>query len=91
MTTVETVDSFETGMNPVTMTIINPRKEYWLSRVSNQQSSKTLVEWCMTLKLTILIFNTDEKESCWKTLCENEKTAGNQHSNHFHKIFYTHP
>ena len=27
----------ERGINPVTMTIINPRKEYWLSRGSNQR------------------------------------------------------
>ena len=32
---VETMNS-ERGMNPVTMTIINPRKEYWPSRGSNQ-------------------------------------------------------
>ena len=28
---VETMDSREIAMNPVTMTIINPRKEYWLN------------------------------------------------------------
>ena len=27
----KTMDSGEKGMNPVTMTIINPQKEYWLS------------------------------------------------------------
>ena len=26
------MDSHERGMNPVTMTIINPRKEYWLGQ-----------------------------------------------------------
>ena len=31
ITTVETTDSGETAMNPVTMTIITPRKEYWPS------------------------------------------------------------
>ena len=36
---VETTDSTERGMNPVTMTINNPRKEYWPSRRSNQFSS----------------------------------------------------
>ena len=30
------MDSGERGMNPVAMTIINPRKVYWLSRGSNQ-------------------------------------------------------
>ena len=30
-------DSGERGMNPVAMTIINPRKEYWPSRGSNQR------------------------------------------------------
>ena len=34
---VETMDSGETGVNPVAMTIINPRKEYWLGRGSNQR------------------------------------------------------
>ena len=37
MTIVETTDSDERGMNPVAMTIINPRKEYWPSRGSNQR------------------------------------------------------
>ena len=36
-TNVETMDSGETRMNPVTITIINPRKEYWPGRGSNQQ------------------------------------------------------
>ena len=31
------MDSGERGMNPVATTIINPWKEYWLSRGSNQQ------------------------------------------------------
>ena len=37
ITMVETTDSGERGMNPVAMTIINPRKEYWPSRGSNQR------------------------------------------------------
>ena len=37
ITIVETMDSNERGMNPVAMTIINPRKEYWPSRGSNQR------------------------------------------------------
>ena len=32
-------DSGERGMNPVAMTIINPQKEYWTSRGSNQRHS----------------------------------------------------
>ena len=32
-----TMDSGERGMNPVAMTIINHRKEYWPSRGSNQR------------------------------------------------------
>ena len=31
------MDSGEQGMNPATMTIINPWKEYWLSREWNQR------------------------------------------------------
>ena len=31
------MDSGERKMNPVAMTIINPRKEYWPSRRSNQR------------------------------------------------------
>ena len=37
ITVVETMDSGERGMNPVAMTIINSRKEYWPSRASNQR------------------------------------------------------
>ena len=37
ITIVETTNSSERGMNPVAMTIINPQKEYWLNRGSNQQ------------------------------------------------------
>ena len=37
LTNVETTDSSERGMNPVAMTIINPRKEYWPSQGSNQR------------------------------------------------------
>ena len=33
------MDSGERGMNPVAMTIINPRKEYWLSWGSNERPS----------------------------------------------------
>ena len=32
LTIVETTDSGDRGMNPVAVTIVNPRKEYWLSR-----------------------------------------------------------
>ena len=31
------MDGIERGMNPVAMTIISPRKEYWPSRGSNQR------------------------------------------------------
>ena len=31
------MDSGERGMNPVAMTIINPREDYWPSRGSNQR------------------------------------------------------
>ena len=31
------MDSGERGMNPVAMTIINPRKQYWLRRGPNQR------------------------------------------------------
>ena len=36
---VETTDSGKRGMNPIAMTIINSRKEYWPRRGSNQQPS----------------------------------------------------
>ena len=36
ITIVETTRSGERGMNPVAMTIINPQKEYWANRGSNQ-------------------------------------------------------
>ena len=34
---IETMDNSEKGMNPVAMTILNPRKEYWPSWGSNQR------------------------------------------------------
>ena len=37
ITIVETTDCGEKGMNPVAMTIINPWKEYWPNRESNQR------------------------------------------------------
>ena len=37
ITIVETTDNGERGMNPVAMTISNPRKEHWPSRVSDQR------------------------------------------------------
>ena len=37
ITIVETMDNGERGMSPAAMTIINPWKEYWPSRGSNQQ------------------------------------------------------
>ena len=37
ITIVETMDSGESGMNPVALTIIDHRKEYWPSRGSNQR------------------------------------------------------
>ena len=36
-TIVETTDSGERGVNPVAMTLISPRKEYWPSRESNER------------------------------------------------------
>ena len=33
---MEIIDSSERGMNPVTITILNPWKEYWPSLGSNQ-------------------------------------------------------
>ena len=44
---VETMNSCERGMNPVTMTIIHPWKEYWQSRGLNQRPS--VLKWCMLL------------------------------------------
>ena len=38
-TIVETMDSSEREMNPVAMTIINPRRVYWPSRELNQRPS----------------------------------------------------
>ena len=37
LTIVETMESGEKEMNPVAMTINNPRKEYWPSHGSNQR------------------------------------------------------
>ena len=55
ITIVKTTESGERGMNPVAMTFINPRKEYWPSQGSNQQPPFHLVlystEWAMWLRV----------------------------------------
>ena len=51
---IEATGRDERGMNPVAMTIINPRKEYWLSRKSNQRLP--------VLKSCILLTDTWGKE-----------------------------
>ena len=45
ITIVETTDSGEIGTNPVAVTIINPRKEYWPSRGLNQRSPVLQLYW----------------------------------------------
>ena len=59
ITIVKTTDSSERGMNPVTMTIISPRKEYWPSRGSNQRppvlKSATLPTFFPTSPLIISV------------------------------------
>ena len=57
------MDSDETGMNPVAMTVISPRKEYWPSRGSNQWKDS----WAST---------GDRKpgDACWPRL-EGQATA----------------
>ena len=50
------MDSGERGMNPVAMTFINPRREYWPSQGSNQgpvlKSAMLLTElWGLALKI----------------------------------------
>ena len=66
ITIVETMDSGERGMNPVAMTIINPRKEYWPSRGSNQRPP--------ILKFTTL--PTEVWGSAWSILTKGECSLG---------------
>ena len=47
---VEIMDSGERGMNPIVMTIINPRKEYWMRRGSNRQPP-VLKFWALPTEL----------------------------------------
>ena len=44
------MDNSERGMNPVALTFINPRKEYWLSRRSNQRLP-VLKSWTLSTEL----------------------------------------
>ena len=46
------MDNGERGMNPVAMTIINPRKEYWPSRGSNRRPSGRQI---VKIKLTKIV------------------------------------
>ena len=55
ITIVEIMDSGERGMNPVTMTFINPRKEYWPSWRSNQKPP-VLKSITLPTELWILVF-----------------------------------
>ena len=43
-TIVQTKDSGERGMNPITMTIINPRKKYWPSQYHCHKCNLCVVE-----------------------------------------------
>ena len=72
----ETTDSAERGMNPVVMTIINPRNEYWPNRGSNQRSSvlksATLPTelWGSAAEIMIYVFDSVEnivgkRRKCW--------------------------
>ena len=81
ITTVETMDSDERGMNPVAMAIINHWKEYWQSKESNQRPP--VLKPCMLLNYLwnsaylndperlilyhiIPTYNNFEKEAFWK-------------------------
>ena len=62
ITIVETTDSGERGMNPVAMTIIIPRKEYWPSRGLNQRPPVL-----KSATLSTELWNSARcKESCFK-------------------------
>ena len=81
-------------MNPVALTIINPRKEYWWSRGSNQQppvfKSATLTTelWC-SLQITNLnlmkVMETSPKEK--KTLWKKEKMLVTSNFSFSHSVF----
>ena len=64
ITIVETTERGERGMNPVAMTIINPRKEYWPSRRSNQRPP---VHKSTTLP-TELWSSAGNKQSCFRVV-----------------------
>ena len=67
------MESGERGMTPVAMTIINPRKEYWLS-------------WGWNQRPPVLKSATLPTELFRSTMEKGEK-AGNQHILLFHKNF----
>ena len=60
------MDSGETEMNPVAITIINPRKEYRLSRESNQ--GPHIVKSCTELWGSARGNKTEAKRVCKQTL-----------------------
>ena len=71
MTIDETMDSSE-RMNPVAMTIINPRKEYWLSPTALTRYTN------LTLYHTIPTIMTLKKKA-FENIVEKGENAGNQH------------
>ena len=58
VTIVEILDRSERRMNPVAMTIINPRKEYWLSQGSNHGPPvfKSAPLWTEPWDLALMIY-----------------------------------
>ena len=89
------MDSSERGMNPVTMTIINPQREYWPSWRLNQRppvlkSATLLTELCSpaynndsTLSQQALVFTCLQYKSF-------ENTVGKRAISPFPTVFSTH-
>ena len=74
---IKTMDNGERGINPVAMTFVNPGREYWPSRGSNQQPP--VLKACMLPTLLwgwALNFNTLQEEL---QNIEREKNACNCH------------
>ena len=76
ITIVNTMDCGERGMNPVAMTSISPRKEYWQSLGSNQQPSvhKSGEEFILIYH-TIKSFNDPNREPCRNIVGKRENAC----------------
>ena len=74
---VETTDSGERGIDPVEMTIINSRKEYWPNRVSNQRPLYSALTFSQKTKFRLFQNKKKSLQMTISKLLKTEETSKN--------------